>query len=133
MDIRKYSSIMITKHIEEADEKQHPVLHRWKTNPWHELFSREVDEQLREEIMFYKEEWEFLKRDILQEIDCDKVVIEGCALLPSLVSDLFQESDCFYMVPTQGLSFILSDNFREKHRYKKEQDLKLKILFFLLF
>lgn len=89
------------KHIDEADEKQHPILYKWKTTPWFELFSREVDVQLEEEINFYYEEWEFLKRDILNDDMGEDLIIEGCGLLPSLVTSLYNKSHIFYMIPEE--------------------------------
>lgn len=90
------------KHIEEADEKAQPIMYRWKTEPWHELFSREVDVQLKEEIAFYHEEWELVKRDILCDIKSDRVIIEGCALLPALATNLIDDARLFFIVPTEN-------------------------------
>jgi len=88
-------------HINESDEYLHPILYKWKTNPWYNLFSQEVEVQFIEEIEFYYEEWEMLKRDLYNDVTEDGTIIEGCALLPSKVKDLFDTDKIIYMVPTE--------------------------------
>lgn len=92
----------IDDHIKKADPKKQPIMHLWKTKPWHELFSRPVDIQVKEEIQFYKEEWPMMKKDILAAVDREKVVIEGCALMPSLINDLYPEGHVLFMVPKEA-------------------------------
>lgn len=99
------------KHIEEADDKRQPIMYQWKTEPWHNLFSRDVDVLLSEEIKFYEEEWEFLRRDINNDIENDTIIIEGCALLPSLAATFLRDVDVLYMVPTEAFQ-------KEKYRLR---------------
>jgi len=86
------------EHVKEADENQQPVMYKWKTRPWHELFSRPVDLQVEEEIEFYHEQWPFLIERLKCEVN-EKMIIEGCALLPAFVGDL--HGHVFYMVPSE--------------------------------
>ncbi len=89
------------KHIEEADEKLHSEMYLCKKTPWHKLFSRDIQVQLDSEIKFYKEELEYIKRDIYKDIVSDNVIIEGCALMPSLINSLTEEQNIIYMVATE--------------------------------
>jgi hypothetical protein len=38
------------EHVKLADEDMQPIMYKWKTRPWHELFSRPVHLQVEEEI-----------------------------------------------------------------------------------
>lgn len=87
------------EHIKKAEPKNHPIMYLWKTKPWHDLFSRPVSIQVKEEIQFYKEEWPMMKADILKAIKSKQVIIEGCALMPSLIHDLLPKGEILYMVP----------------------------------
>jgi 2-phosphoglycerate kinase len=90
------------EHINESNSDEHPVMYKWKTTPWHELFSISVETQFNEEIEFYEEEWPLSKRDVLRNINESKVVIEGCGLLPSKVHELFSECAIIYMVSEES-------------------------------
>lgn len=88
------------KHIKNSTEDT-PIMYQWKTMPWHELFSRDVDVLLEQEIQFYHEEFELLKRDILEDIKSDTVVIEGCGLLPQFIKQLSLEAKVLFIVPSK--------------------------------
>lgn len=89
------------KHIEDATKDQ-PILYRWQTTPWHELFSRSAELQHKEELQFYQEEWLLLLNDIDENIISDKVLIEGCAMMPDLVETLEEDIKVVYMVPEEA-------------------------------
>lgn len=87
------------KHIEASDPNLHPILYQWKTKAWFSLFERPVAIQVEEEINFYRQEWDLLKKDIKNDIGDDFAIIEGCALMPELVHTLFDHAHILYMVP----------------------------------
>ncbi len=91
----------LEKHIGEATTEQ-PMLYKWKTQPWHELFSRPVEIQHNEEIIFYKEEWPMLLRDLNKEMTSDDIIIEGCAFMPDLIESYDHDCTVIYMVPSES-------------------------------
>jgi len=97
-------------HIGECNKSDHPYMYQWKEYPWHELFSRDVSVQLKEEIYFYMEEWTMSKRDILKDTASDFVIIEGCALMPVLVHELMP-TQVLYMLPTESFQ---RDKYKER-------------------
>lgn len=90
------------KHIKEANEIDHPKISLWKTTPWHELFSREVETQFNEEVECYHETWHMLKRDILEDANQGDLLVEGCGLLPKFIHTLFEDATICYMVPEEA-------------------------------
>ncbi len=89
------------QHIENSNASFHPIMYKWKTSPWHELFSQDVNQQFKEEVAFYFEEWAMLKNDLFNDLKKDKVVIEGCGLLPSKMSELNIDATIVYMIPSK--------------------------------
>jgi len=115
-DLLEYQFIRVDdfmmEHIKKANGEDHPIMYQWQTKPWYELFSRPVSIQLKEEVEFYKEEWPMLKKDIYKLVKREGVIIEGCALLPSLVKELYPKAKIIYMVPTEAF---------QKEKYKLRQ------------
>ena len=89
------------KHIEDSDKNNHPIMYKWKIKPWHQLFTANVNIQFKEQVEFYNEEWPLLKKDIEKDIANEFVIIEGCALMPSLIKEMVLIKDIIYMVPTE--------------------------------
>jgi 2-phosphoglycerate kinase len=61
-----------------------PTLYRLSRLPWNELWMRPVEQQVREEIELYHEEWSLILDD-LHRLPADRPILaEGNALLPEL-------------------------------------------------
>ena len=113
------------KHIEASDPNLQAILYQWKTKPWFKLFERPVAIQVEEEINFYRQEWDLLKKDILNEIGDEVAIIEGCALMPELAHTLFDHAHILYMVPEPSFQWEkYSDRTWAYEILKESQDPK---------
>ncbi len=71
-------------HETTASAEHFPVLHRLSRLSWNDLWMRPVDQQVREELALYHEEWPLILDD-LGKLPADQPIIaEGSALLPEL-------------------------------------------------
>jgi 2-phosphoglycerate kinase len=71
-------------HEKTVSPEQFPVLHRLSRLSWNDLWMRPVDQQVREELELYYEEWSLILDD-LRQLPADRPILaEGNALLPEL-------------------------------------------------
>jgi hypothetical protein len=77
-------------------------MRRISTMSWEEIWMRPVDVLLADEIAFYREEWPLIV-DEVRAMACDRpIVVEGAALLPSLVHDVLADRrQAVWVVPTE--------------------------------
>jgi hypothetical protein len=73
------------RHLEIANQKDHPTMVAYAKMNWDQIWSRPVDLQVREEFAFYKERFEMILDDLLNFENRVNIVMEGAAFLPSLV------------------------------------------------
>jgi hypothetical protein len=71
-------------HEKTVESGRFPTLYRLSRLPWTELWMRPVEQQVREEIELYHEEWSLILDD-LRQLPADRPILaEGNALLPEL-------------------------------------------------
>jgi hypothetical protein len=71
-------------HAKQATPERQPLLHRLSRLSWNEVWTRSVEQQVREEIELYHEEWPLILDD-LRRLPADRPILaEGNALLPEL-------------------------------------------------
>lgn len=91
----------LQKHINESSASE-PILHQWKTEPWHSLLRRNSNIQFEEMISFYELEWRYLLPELKAIINQKNVILEGCAFLPSIVNQFFKEANVLYLIPSKS-------------------------------
>jgi hypothetical protein len=66
------------------------------------IWLRPVEQQIREELQIYREQFPFILTDLAQRTDERPVILEGAALLPELLAaHNIPASRCLWMVPTE--------------------------------
>lgn len=71
-------------HVAQATPERFPLLHRLSRLSWNEVWSRSVEQQLREELALYHEEWPLILDDLGKLPPDRPILAEGNALLPEL-------------------------------------------------
>jgi hypothetical protein len=90
------------RHIESANRKDHPTMVAYAKMNWDEIWSRPVDLQVREEFEFYEERFEMILEDLLEYKNKEAVIMEGAALIPSLLHSWGVRPDqAFFLIPTK--------------------------------
>jgi 2-phosphoglycerate kinase len=98
-------------HVDEAFNMQHrsriipaehPMLHRWTTTPWNELWTQPADILLAETKACYHEHFDLIVEDLLSLSKSVPILAEGTALLPDRVFILIEHRhQALWTVPTQ--------------------------------
>lgn len=90
-------------HIARANPAEHPVMCRLRAMGWNELWMRPVEEQVRDELAFYREEFGMILEDLAAlERGGKPVLLEGAALLPELLHGIgVTAAQALYAVPTE--------------------------------
>ncbi|WP_238323037.1 hypothetical protein [Gorillibacterium massiliense] len=73
------------RHFARCRPDRHPVMHKLKSMNSGQLFSRPVQEQVEDELAFYREEFAMILEDIRELPAGRPVLAEGAALLPEKV------------------------------------------------
>ena len=94
------------EHRRRASPERHPHFHRLMDRPPEELWAPPVEEQVRDLLLFYKDEFGMVAED-LREIQ-GPVIAEGVGLLPALVAEVLSE-------PHQACWLIATPEFRRRH------------------
>ena len=63
-------------------------MHRLKDMSWNALWSRPVEQQVQEELEFYREEFGMIMSDVSALPNTSPIIVEGAALLPEKVEQL---------------------------------------------
>jgi 2-phosphoglycerate kinase len=89
-------------HLNRCNPKRHPTMHRIVNLSWNEIWSQPVSLQVREELVFYHEQFELILQD-LKAYPTDKpIIIEGAALLPDLIhTQDVNSAQALYLIPTK--------------------------------
>ena len=83
--------------------QKHPTMHKLAQMSWNEIWSRPVDDQVREEFQFYRELFEMILQDLRKFSAARPVLLEGAAFLPELVAKVRpQPQRVLYLVPTKA-------------------------------
>jgi 2-phosphoglycerate kinase len=94
------------KHVEKSDQFENPTMHKYKSLKWNEIWMRQVNDQVIDEINFYYEEFEMILRDIADMEYSNGIVIEGAAVLPDLIRTIgVEENRVLYLLPTKEFQY----------------------------
>lgn len=101
----------VARHARLADPVRQPIFWRLNQLSCDELWMRLLDQQVAEELAFYREEFAFI-RDDLARLPSDRMVIaEGAALLPELIDPAaVARGRAIWIVPTAEF---------QRHHYAK--------------
>lgn len=94
------------EHRHRASPERHPHFHRLMDRPPEELWAPPVAEQVRDLLLFYKDELAMVVED-LRSLS-GPVIAEGVGLLPDLVAELLAE-------PHRACWLIATAEFRRRH------------------
>lgn len=90
-------------HLQRCRPDLHPIMTKLKGLSLNDIFSRPADQQVEDTIMFYREEFEFIMEDVLSISSTKRVLVEGAALLPEMVSPfLHTQNHGVWITPTAG-------------------------------
>ncbi|WP_235847625.1 hypothetical protein [Paenibacillus tuaregi] len=89
------------KHIERCKADLHPIMTKIKGLSINGIFSRPLEQQVKETIMFYKEEFGMILGDIDRIVSSKPLLIEGAAILPDVVFPLLSNlNHGIWIIPT---------------------------------
>ncbi len=93
--------------------EEFPTLHRLSRLSWNDLWMRPVDQQIREELALYHEEWRLILDDLGNLPPDRPILAEGNALLPELFDGSgISSSRTIWVAPTPG--------FQSEHYIRRE-------------
>ncbi len=96
------------EHAKRVDPVAHPTFHRLTHMTWDEIWMRSVAVQIADEFACYREQFGMIVDDLLALLRSARIIAEGAALLPDLVSGLLPDrSRAVWVIPTES--------FQRKH------------------
>lgn len=88
-------------HISRCTVAQQPVMCRLSVMSEDEFWMRPIRTQVREEFLFYQEEFEMIIDDILMYPSDKRLLVEGTSLLPDEVSNVLEDTcNGIWLIPT---------------------------------
>jgi 2-phosphoglycerate kinase len=96
------------RHVDRLTPTRHPILHKWHTRSWDELWLQSQEQLFSEAIAAYSEHFELIVEDLLSMPRSATILAEGTALLPDLVCSLCSAS-------CQALWVVSSEEFQRTH------------------
>ena len=110
-------------HSKKINPDFHPIMNRYAMMSWNEILMRPVQDQVDEELEYYRERFEMIVHDI-EKYDMEQLLLlEGAAYLPELLAKNGADRkrvifNCTIMVT--GLGFItFSSNAKIRSRHLK--------------
>ncbi|ETT66154.1 hypothetical protein MHI43_19085 [Paenibacillus sp. FSL H8-0457] len=101
------------KHVSICHPSEHPTMSRLKDMSWNALWSRPVEQQVEEELEFYREEFGMIMDDVSALPDTSPIIVEGAALLPEKVEHLVPS-------PHHAIWIVPVPAFQKEHYAKRE-------------
>ena len=90
------------------DPDKQPMLHKWTTSTWNELWMQPVETLLSEAIACYREHFQFVVSDLLSLPASQPILVEGNCLLPDSVQP-------WLSCPEQAIWLVTSADFVRTH------------------
>jgi hypothetical protein len=91
------------EHMRRVQPDRHPVMFKYSKMSWNEIWSRPVDEQVREEFEFYRERFEMIVEDLRRFEPGEAAILEGAAYLPELIKKCeVDPKRALFLVPTRA-------------------------------
>lgn len=100
------------KHVDSCNPSEHPTMFRLKDMGWNTLWSRPVEQQIDEELEFYREEFPMIVDDVSTMPASTPLIVEGAALLPEKVAQLVSS-------PHQAIWIVPVPDFQKEHYAKR--------------
>ncbi|WP_339294182.1 hypothetical protein MKY82_19670 [Paenibacillus sp. FSL W7-1279] len=100
------------KHVHSCNPSEHPTMFRLKDMNWNTLWSRPVQQQIDEELEFYREEFPMIVDDVSALPASPPIIVEGAALLPEKVAQLVSS-------PRQAIWIVPVPDFQKEHYAKR--------------
>lgn len=89
-------------HRQHITQNEHPMLHKWTTNSWNDLWMQPIKVLLEEAIKCYREQFALIAETLRSKEVEGQVLIEGTSLLPAIVAPLLPTTlQGIWMVPTK--------------------------------
>ncbi len=70
------------EHRQMIDPEKQPMLHKWTTSTWNELWMQPVETLLSEAIACYREHFQLVVAELLSRPGSEPILVEGNCLLP---------------------------------------------------
>ena len=101
-DIRVYHvDEAFDNHRERVTPAEQPMLLKWMTTPWNELWMRPVSVLLKEAIAYHEELFDMILDDLLSLAGRKPILVEGTSLLPERVHELLSgRQQALWVIPT---------------------------------
>ncbi|QVK19495.1 hypothetical protein KHQ81_07370 [Mycoplasmatota bacterium] len=101
------------QHMKEGAKRGYSMMSKLSKLSWDDIFSRDINTQVNEELLYYKEELNLIIED-LEKLDCEKpIIVEGAAILPEFIEKMnIKKNKSIFMVPTPS--------FQINHYRKRE-------------
>lgn len=99
------------EHMRRADPERQPITYKFSQVSWDEIWSPPPEKQCQEELLYYRERFQFILDDLIQ-LEIDKpMILEGAAFLPELI--------CRYPVRAQNVVFMIPSLEFQLHHYSQ--------------
>jgi 2-phosphoglycerate kinase len=95
-------------HLGRLTPTRYPILYKWHTMPWDELWMQSQERLFSEVIAAYSEHFELILEDLLSMPRSATILAEGTAILPNLVWSLHPD-------PRRALWVVPSEEFQRTH------------------
>jgi 2-phosphoglycerate kinase len=99
-------------HRQTLDAAKHPMLFKWTTSTWDELWAQPVETLLSEAITCYREHFQLVVADLASLPASQPLLVEGNCLLPDLVRPWLTSRD-------QAIWVVTSADFVRTHYPKR--------------
>lgn len=100
-------------HIDIGVSRNIPIMHKLKNLRIDELWLRNIEEMVDDEIEFYNEEFSIIEEELLLLPRDKNIIVEGAAIMPQIVAEKYIERDKYIcIVPTREFQL-------EKYRLRK--------------
>lgn len=100
-------------HKQIVDPGRFPTLHRVSRLSWNDLWMRPVNQQVRDEIQLYVEEFPLILDDLRQLPRDRPILAEGSALMPALLEEIGVPHD-------RAIWIVLAPAFQRQHYTRRD-------------
>jgi 2-phosphoglycerate kinase len=98
---------MLNRHLEQVTHETQPNLYKWTHTPWDDLWMQPPETLLQEAIGCYGEQLEMILQDLRALAPQERILAEGCSLLPDRVAEVMAEQ-------THGIWVVPSESFQRR-------------------
>lgn len=103
----------VDRHVRLGDPDRAPTMHRLSHASCDELWMRPLEQQVREEILYYDEEFPFILDDLQAMPGDQPIIAEGAVLMRHLLASIG-------VFPARAIWLVPSPAFQRKHYGQRE-------------